>query len=133
MIGHCNYILITSEDTKTQEENLHVQNCILFRENVEDYFLHHNEPWQNSSGCQATVTPLRSLATAWGLPSTVSIVTAEVFVVKVGRNFANSFAFPCPVALFTDTLTVLQIIHSHCPHTHHHLLIQLTSPSTFSG
>ena len=69
----------------------------------------------------ATYVPSRNLATAWRLPAETSILTAELFAIREGLKYAVSLASPCPIALFTDSLTALQLIHSHRPRSHHDL------------
>ncbi|MPC70350.1 hypothetical protein E2C01_064594 [Portunus trituberculatus] len=75
----------------------------------------------------AIYIPSRLLATA-------SITTAELFAIKEGLQFATTLAAPCSIALFSDSLSALQIIKSHRPHSHHnftliihHLILHLTS------
>ena len=55
-----------------------------------------------------TFYPIKVYCTAWKLPATASIITAELAL---------------PFALFLDSLTALQIIKSHCPHSHHNLIL----------
>ncbi|MPC97000.1 hypothetical protein E2C01_092287 [Portunus trituberculatus] len=70
--------------------------------------------------------PSRSLATAWRLLATASITTAELFTIKEGLQFATTLAAPCSIALFSDSLSALQIVQSHRPHSHHLFLLGLT-------
>ncbi|MPC34810.1 hypothetical protein E2C01_028212 [Portunus trituberculatus] len=53
----------------------------------------------------AIYIPSRSLATAWRLPATASITTAELFAIKEGLQFATILAAPCSIALFSDFLS----------------------------
>ncbi|XP_045119657.1 uncharacterized protein LOC123509432 [Portunus trituberculatus] len=82
----------------------------------------------------AIYIPSRSLATAWQLPATASITRAELFAIKDGLQFATTLAAPCSIALFSDSLSALQIVKSHRPHSHHnvsliihHLIFHLIS------
>ncbi|MPC74802.1 hypothetical protein E2C01_069177 [Portunus trituberculatus] len=76
----------------------------------------------------------RSLATAWRLSATASITTAKLFAIKEDLQFATTLATPCSIALFSNSLSALQIIKSHRPHSQHnltliihHLIFHLTS------
>ncbi|MPC56557.1 hypothetical protein E2C01_050519 [Portunus trituberculatus] len=73
-------------------------------------------------------------ATVLRLPASASITTAELFAIKEGLQFATTLPTLCSIALFSDSLSALQIIKSHRPHSHlnltliiHHLILHLTS------
>ena len=80
-------------------------------------------PFPPSVGA-AVYIPSKSLATAWRLPDTASILTAELFAIREGLTFATTLP-PCAVTLFSDSLSALQLLSRHRPHTHHSLVFSI--------
>ena len=109
-----------------------MQGRTLFNTLLHTQYLHHFQIYTDGSRHHdppsvgaALYVPSRSLATAWRLPPTASILTAELFAIREGLHYALSLASPCSIALFSDSLTALQLIHSHCPRSHHHLTFSI--------
>ena len=72
----------------------------------------------------AIYIPSRTLATAWRLPATASILTAELFAVREGLTFATTLP-PCAITLFCDSLSALHLLRRHRPNTHHSLVFSI--------
>ncbi|XP_050724067.1 uncharacterized protein LOC127002297 [Eriocheir sinensis] len=82
----------------------------------------------------AIYLPTLHTSTNWKLQPHTTILGAELFAIREGLTAATTLPPHLSVSLFTDSLTSLQLISTHRPHTHHtlcfaihSLLAQLTS------